>query len=127
MSQDMMKRSSNMIINVICALLTIAFGAFGFLAPRYTLGALDLQTTSSNMGLSEMRASVGGLFVVLGAYALVFPTKEAFFFIGIAFSGAALGRVVSAVFDNPPLMKVAIFGGIEIVLAVVLISLNRPA
>ncbi|MEO1798391.1 MAG: DUF4345 family protein [Pseudomonadota bacterium] len=116
-----------MILSNICALLTIAFGAFGFLAPRYTLGALDLATTTSTMGLSEMRASVGGLFVVLGAYALATQQKEAFFFIGIAFVGAALGRVVSLVFDNPPFAKVAVFGGIEIALAVTLILLNRPA
>lgn len=116
-----------MILSSICAVLTIIFGAFGFLAPRYTLGALDLATTTSTMGLSEMRASVGGLFVVLGAYALITQQKEAFFFIGIAFVGAALGRVVSLALDAPPVMKVAVFGGIEIALAVVLIFLNRPA
>ncbi|MEM8592895.1 MAG: DUF4345 family protein [Pseudomonadota bacterium] len=115
-----------MILSNIAAILTIAFGAFGFLAPRYTLGALDLATTNSTMGLSEMRASVGGLFVVMGAYALITQSKEALFFIGIAFAGAALGRVVSLALDNPPMMKVAIFGGIEIALAVVLIALNRP-
>ncbi|MEM1236876.1 MAG: DUF4345 family protein [Pseudomonadota bacterium] len=116
-----------MILSNICALLTIAFGAFGFLAPRYTLGALDLATTTSNMGLSEMRASVGGLFVIMGLYALITQQKEAFFFIGIAFIGAALGRVVSLVLDNPPMMKVAVFGGIEIILAALLIYLNRSA
>ncbi|MEM9855118.1 MAG: DUF4345 family protein [Pseudomonadota bacterium] len=115
-----------MILNTICALLTIAFGAFGFLAPRYTLGALDLATTASNMGLSEMRASVGGLFVVMGSYALITHSKEAFFFIGVAFAGAALGRGVSLIFDNPPFAKVAVFGGIEIALAAILIFLNRP-
>ena len=116
-----------MILSNICAVLTIAFGAFGFLAPRYTLGALDLATTASTMGLSEMRASVGGLFVVMGLYALVTQQKEAFFFIGIAYVGAALGRVVSIVLDNPPMIKVAVFGGIEIALAAVIIYLNRPA
>ena len=54
------------VLNVIAALLTIGFGLFGFLAPRYTASALDLAPTDSAMGLSEMRASVGGLFVVAG-------------------------------------------------------------
>ena len=114
-------------LNSLAALLTIAFGAFGFLAPRYTLGALDLATTNSTMGLSEMRASVGGLFVVMGAYALITQQKEAFFFIGIAFAGAALGRGLSLAFDSPPVSKVLVFGGIELVLALVLIALNRPS
>ncbi|MEM9126466.1 MAG: DUF4345 domain-containing protein, partial [Pseudomonadota bacterium] len=54
------------ILNVIAALLTVGFGMFGFLAPAYTANALDLAPTTSTMGLSEMRASVGGLFVVTG-------------------------------------------------------------
>ena len=115
------------ILNMIAAILTIAFGAFGFVAPKYTLGALDLATTTSNMGLSEMRASVGGLFVVFGAYLLIFPSREGFFFLGIAFAGAALGRFVSLVLDQPPVAKVAIFGGIELALAVALIALNRSS
>ncbi len=58
------------ILNIVAALLTIGFGLFGFLAPRYTAAALDLAPTTSTMGLSEMRASVGGLFVVAGIAAL---------------------------------------------------------
>ncbi len=112
-------------LNTIAALLTIGFGAFGFLAPRFTLGALDLQTTGSTMGLSEMRASVGGLFVVFGAYALIFPTREAFFFLGIVYLGAALGRFLSLALDQPPFAKVLVFGGIELALAALLIVINR--
>lgn len=112
------------ILNTLAALLTIAFGAFGFLAPRFTLGALDLKTTDTNMGLSEMRASVGGLFVALGAYLLIWPSSAIFVALGIAYAGATLGRVVSAIFDNPPLGKVALYGGIEGILALWLIAAN---
>ena len=55
-------------INPALALLTIIFGAFGFLAPRYTMGALDFETTKSTMGLSELRAGSGGLFVAVGIH-----------------------------------------------------------
>ena len=115
------------LINPIAALLTSAFGAFVFLAPRFTLGALDLATTKSTMGLSEMRASVGGLFVIFGTYALLFPSREAFYFLGIVYAGAGVGRVLSLILDNPPAAKVAVFGGIELGLAALLIYLNRAA
>ncbi|MEL7100111.1 MAG: DUF4345 family protein [Pseudomonadota bacterium] len=111
-------------LNMICAILTIGFGLFGFLAPRYTASALDLQTTASTMGLSEIRASVGGLFVVAGLAALWLGTPMAYAMIGFAFAGAALGRVLSLIFDRPPLRKILIFGGIEAALAAWLIPAN---
>ncbi|WP_300030498.1 DUF4345 family protein [uncultured Roseobacter sp.] len=112
------------ILNILCALLTIGFGLFGFLAPRYTAGALDLKTDGSTMGLSELRASVGGLFVIAGIAALWLAHPVAYVMIGFAFTGAALGRVVSVVFDKPPLGKVLLFGGIEAALAAALIIGN---
>ncbi len=79
------------IINTLCALLTIGFGLFGFVAPRYTASALDLEPTKSTMGLSEMRASVGGLFVVAGLAALWLDDPVAYAMIGFAFVGARNG------------------------------------
>ncbi len=106
------------ILNIAAALLTILFGCFGFLAPRYTASALNLAPTTSTMGLSEMRASVGGLFVVSGAAALWLNEPLGFAMLGFCFAGAALGRGVSLFLDNPPVAKVLVFGGIEAVLAV---------
>ncbi|WP_420587180.1 DUF4345 family protein [Ruegeria sp.] len=116
-------------LNVIAALLTIGFGLFGFLAPSYTANALDLAPTNSNMGLSELRASVGGLFVVTGLACLVMNSPTAYFMLGIVYAGTALGRFVSVVLDNPPLVKAVTFGGIELVLALwlIIVNFNRPA
>ena len=111
-------------LNVIAALLTIGFGAFGFLAPAHTASALDLAPTNSTMGLSEMRASVGGLFVVTGIAVIWLNNPMAYVMLGIVYSGAALGRFVSVALDNPPLAKALIFGGIELILAVWLIAAN---
>ena len=111
-------------LNIIAALLTIGFGAFGFTAPNYTASALDLAPTASTMGLSEMRASVGGLFVVAGLAAIWLSEPLAYAMIGFAFAGAALGRVLSLVFDAPPLRKVLVFGGIEAALALWMIAAN---
>ncbi|MEO0939848.1 MAG: DUF4345 family protein [Pseudomonadota bacterium] len=111
-------------LNTIAALLTIGFGLFGFLAPRYTAAALDLTPAPTTMGLSEMRASVGGLFVIAGLAALWLSTPTAYAMIGFAFAGAALGRLLSLIFDKPPLRKLLIFGGIEAALAAWLIPAN---
>lgn len=114
-------------LNIIASVLTIAFGLFGFLAPRYTASALDLEPTKSTMGLSEMRASVGGLFVIAGFAALWLSEPLAYAMIGFCFAGAALGRAASLVFDKPPVKKVLVFGGIELALALALIGANAHA
>lgn len=112
------------ILNITAALLTAAFGLFGFVAPRYTASALDLATTDSTMGLSEMRASVGGLFVVAGLAAIWINEPLAYTMVGFAFAGAALGRCISLTLDKPPAKKVLIFGGIEAALAAWFILAN---
>ncbi|WP_209503995.1 MULTISPECIES: DUF4345 family protein [unclassified Ruegeria] len=111
-------------LNVIAALLTIGFGLFGFLAPAHTANALDLAPTNSTMGLSELRASVGGLFVVSGIAVIWLNSPMAYTMLGIAYAGAALGRFLSLALDNPPFLKAATFGGIELVLAIWLIAAN---
>ncbi|MBM1814713.1 DUF4345 family protein [Pseudosulfitobacter pseudonitzschiae] len=112
------------ILNVIAALATVAFGLFGFVAPRYTAQTLDLAPTNSTMGLSEMRASVGGLFVVSGLAVMWLDAPIAYAMLGFAYAGAAAGRVVSLVLDKPPLRKLLVFGGIEAALALWLIIAN---
>lgn len=112
------------LLNIVACLLTIAFGLFGFLAPRYTASALDLAPTASTMGLSEMRASVGGLFVAAGLAALWIDAPLAYAMIGFAFAGAAAGRALSLVLDAPPRRKLLLFGGIEAALAAWLVLGN---
>ena len=112
------------LLNTLSCLLTISFGLFGFLAPRYTASALDLAPTKSTMGLSEMRASVGGLFVVAGMAALWINEPIAYAMLGFAFAGAAAGRVLSLIFDKPPVTKVLVFGGIEAALSLCLLAAN---
>lgn len=113
-----------MILNILAAILTIGFGLFGFLAPAHTASILDLAPTDSNMGLSELRASAGGLFVVTGLATLWMRSATAFSMLGFIYAGAATGRFLSIVLDNPPLMKALTFGGIEAVLAIWLIFAN---
>lgn len=101
------------ILNILVALMTIVFGAFGFLAPRFTASALDLQVGSTNMGLSEMRASVGGLFVAIGVFAIWTGIPMAYVMIGVAYAGAALGRLISIFLDKPPFKKATLYFSLE--------------
>jgi hypothetical protein len=112
------------VVNITVALLTIVLGCFGFLAPRYTMGALALKEDGSSMGLSEIRASVGCLFVALGIGCLVLGTAEAYFMMGVAYVGAATGRLVSLFLDNPPRVKAFVYFAVEAALALPLVLLN---
>ncbi|MEM6307729.1 MAG: DUF4345 family protein [Pseudomonadota bacterium] len=114
-------------INIGVGILTIAFGAFGFLAPRFTLEVLDLSPTRSTMGLSEARASVGGLFVAMGLVAVITGAPWAYAAIGVAYTGAAAGRILSLVFDSPPMGKLALYFGIEAACATWLLWANWSA
>ncbi|QEE35451.1 DUF4345 domain-containing protein [Octadecabacter sp. SW4] len=112
------------IINILLALASIVFGAFGWLAPRYTMAVLDLHQGDSEMGISEVRASVGCLFVALGVGSLIIATPAAYLMMGVAYAGASLGRATSLILDNPPRNKALLYLGIEAAMAAWLIAAN---
>ena len=93
------------IIDVLIALLTIGFGLFGLISPRYTAKVLDMTPTDTTMGLSELRASAGGLFVAMGVVCIWTGAPWAYAMLGVAYAGAATGRLVSIVIDKPPMPK----------------------
>ncbi|KIN61181.1 Coproporphyrinogen III oxidase [Sulfitobacter noctilucae] len=111
------------ILNIILALLTIGFGLIGWLAPRYTMEKLDTKDTGSTMGISEVRAASGALFVLAGVGALILWTPAAFAMIGFIWGGGALGRVTSLVLDGQTRLKWIFFAS-EIVVAVIALSIN---
>jgi hypothetical protein len=97
------------LIDPALAVLTIGLGLCGFLAPRWTASTLDLAPTDSTMGLSEMRASAGGLFVAVGAACLITGAYWAYLMLGVIYAGAATGRLLSILVDKPPLRKATVF------------------
>ncbi|KIN64963.1 Coproporphyrinogen III oxidase [Sulfitobacter noctilucicola] len=108
------------IINVLLALLSIGFGAIGWLAPAYTMRMLDMTDTGSTMGLSEVRAASGALFVLAGIGALVLWTPAAFAMIGFIWGGGALGRLTSLIVDGSTRLKWIFFASEFAVFAVAL-------
>ena len=112
------------LINILLALTSIALGAIGWLAPRYTMGVLDLSATGSTMGVSEIRAASGALFIGLGLGALVLGTPAAYAMVGFAWAGAAIGRITSIFLDEAPTRRTWGFAVTEIAVASALLMLN---
>jgi len=111
-------------LNPLLALVSAAFGVIGWAAPRYTADVLDLRTGETTMGLSEMRAASGALFVGLGLGAIVLGSPTAYAMIGFAWGFAALGRLTSIVADGPATRQKWTFFGVEAVVGGLLIGLN---
>lgn len=98
------------ILNILLAIASIAIGAISWLAPRYAMGALDLRGGATTMGMSEVRASAGALFVGMGAGALILGTPGAYAMLGFCWAGAAVGRATSLAFDGAFRQKWVFFG-----------------
>ncbi len=111
------------LINWALALLTIGFGAIGWLAPGYTMEKVDLRDGGSTMGTSEVRAASGALFVLAGIGALILGTPAAYAMIGFIWAGGAVGRATSLVIDGTTRLKWIFFGS-EVVVAVVALWIN---
>jgi len=113
-------------LNIALALTSIGLGLIGWLAPRYTMAVLDLQTTGSTMGVSEIRAASGALFVGLGLGALFLDQPLAYAMIGFAWAGAAVGRLTSILADEKPTQRTWGFFAIELVVALAALGINLP-
>lgn len=114
-------------VNTVLALVSIFFGALGFLMPNFALGALKLQTVAGhNDGKSEIRAASGGAFVALGFAGILFGAAQplAWVMVGIHYAGAAAGRILSIFADSAGSQKMWMFFGIEIAFAAWFIFAN---
>lgn len=81
------------------ALITLGLGAMGLLLPGRAARFTSISPQGS-MGLSEIRATYGGLFLALGGVALWAQDRLLFAMLGTAWVGAAAGRLVSYWWDR---------------------------
>ena len=83
------------VLHLLGALVTLGMGAFGLLRPLAAARLIGL-AAEGRLGLSELRATYGGLFAALGAFALVTRDEVAFTLVGAAWLGAAAARCADA-------------------------------
>ncbi len=75
-------------------------GIAGAVIPRRVGDSLHLSATSDR-GVAETRAALGGTYAALGAWALVSGDPVAHTAVGVTWLGAAVVRVGSLVVDRP--------------------------
>lgn len=83
------------VLHLLGALVTTAMGGLGLLRPALAGRLIGLAPTG-RLGRSELRATYGGLFFALGAFALATRDEVAFMLVGAAWLGAAAARVGDA-------------------------------
>jgi len=81
------------------AIITIALGLMGLLAPSRAAAFASIQPVGQ-IGTSEIRATYGGLFAGLGLACLISQLPGVFLAAGVAWIGAALGRLFSVAIDG---------------------------
>jgi hypothetical protein len=111
-------------LNILAMILTIGFGLIGWVAPRYTMKKLDLSTDGCRVGLSEIRAANGALFVALGVAAVAIAQPLGFAMVGFAYAGAAIGRLTSIIVDKSGAIISWSFLAAEVLLGAFLILSN---
>lgn len=97
------------LINILFALTSISLGIFGWLRPDFTMQSLNLSGHGDTMGKSEVRASVGALFVGMGLGALYLGDPTAYAMLGFCWLGAAVGRFTSLILDGQTRQKWVFF------------------
>ena len=83
------------ILHHVGALVTLALGALGLVRPEAAARLVGLEPRG-RLGGSELRATYGGFFAALGAFALLTRDEVAFALIGAGWLGAAAARIGDA-------------------------------
>lgn len=81
------------------AVVTIGLGLFGAIWPHRAAAFVGISPLGG-LGLSEIRATYGGLFIALGLSCLYSQNPNAFFVAGAAWCGAAAMRLPSLFLDK---------------------------
>lgn len=80
------------------AVITAGLGIMGLIRPS-AAAAFTSMSPVGKLGVSEIRATYGGLFLFMGVFALIVREPIAWQVLGWAWVGAAVGRAASVVVD----------------------------
>lgn len=87
------------IIHQIAAVLTLLFGLYAIVQPQKIVRLVSL-TPYKNRGITEIRATYGGLVVGAALATLWLQTPDAFLFLAFIWWGAAITRFISFYVDK---------------------------
>lgn len=86
------------------AVLSLGLGLYGLLVPMGALRLVGLALDPARPeGISEVRATYGGVFTGISAAALVLGTPGAFAVLATGWAGAGIARTASVLADRAPL------------------------
>jgi hypothetical protein len=98
------------IVTVIVGIIILALGLAGLLYPDRIMGVLGfsiLNASQASAALGEIRATYGGVFVVMGVYTLLAAMDPAahrarLLFVGLMWLGACAGRLLGVSLNGNP-------------------------
>lgn len=106
-------------LNLLGTVVVTALGVMGVFVPKVAANFVQIAPVGTT-GMSEVRATYGGVFLGLGLTALIAQQPAVFTAIGIGFGLAALVRLVSVWLDGSResynLAAIAFEGGIALLL-----------
>lgn len=81
------------------AAVSVIAGLMGFLWPRQVSAVIGLRLPGK-LGISEFRATYGGLFIGTGGAVLILGSSDAALVLGAAWLGALFARLISILIDR---------------------------
>lgn len=108
------------ILQIIAAVATIATGLLALLKPKSIDGFTGITATGPR-GITEIRAIFGGLFIGLGAAALLLNNPTAYQMLGITYGAIAAVRIPAMFLDHSVENSNIISAVVEVVFAVILV------
>jgi hypothetical protein len=105
----------------IGGVLMLALGLLGLFAPGPVARVLSISPVG-RLGISEIRATYGGLFLAMGLTVLMAGDTTLFALAGVAWMGMAAGRSISWWYDRSRDSRNLLALGIELVLGYLLLA-----
>ncbi len=126
------------VVAIITGVITTALGLAGLLYPDRVMGLLGfaiLNSANTAAVMGEVRATYGGLFVVLGVYTLLSAVdpgahRSRLMFIGLLWLGACAGRLLGVNFNGNPGLPGWVAVALELLMGGALVATSlivRPA
>ena len=96
-------------------------GVFGVLLPNRAAKLVSIEPVGG-LGVSEIRATYGGLFLAMGVTCLVIQSPDAYLIAGASWFGAGLLRFPALVLDKGSFPKALRGAALELTIGIFLVS-----